>query len=97
MRSQTGGSDSSGWPTRGELVTEEVEAAVGVADEGLFGRILEAELGERLVHDPHRAAQLPACGREHDDVVHMPDTEEPAGLEALVQLSEEGGAGGTAR
>ena len=54
-----------------ELDPEEVEAFFSLADEGFVRMGPEAKCGERLVHDTHGAAQLPAAGTEDDPVIHV--------------------------
>jgi len=70
-------------------VAQELEALRGSPDEGLVGVLLQPQLGERLVHDTDGPPQLPARGREHQDVVHEAHEEESRGFESCVQLARE--------
>ena len=56
--------------TRLEIHAQKVEATRHAADEGLIRVLLEPEVGEHLIHHPHRAAQVPAAAREDHPVIH---------------------------
>ena len=48
-------------------------------DERLVRGLLQPQRSSRLIHLPHRLPQRPARGRQHEDVIHIPDVP-PAAL-----------------
>jgi len=64
---------------RAELVAQNVKPLLDPPDERLVRGLLQPQRSSRLIHFPHRLPQRPARGRQHEEVIHIPDVP-PAAL-----------------
>lgn len=71
------------------MVAKKIKAFLNPPDKGLGRMFLQLQSHEVFVECLHRPAQLPACRRENQDVVHIAYIEHPFFLNPGIQLGKE--------